>query len=86
MGPIMGVLNQLLDKIHNNFTNKIEALCLEKTVAYYVQAFLVSADKKRFKTVDVILLLNFSFIMKVTKNHRKVQTRPKTLGWNILKS
>jgi len=50
---MLGVLNQLLDKIHTNFTNKIEAICLEKTVTYYIQAFLNSADKKRFKTVDV---------------------------------
>jgi len=45
--------NQLLEKVHSNFSNKIETSCLEKTVTFYVQAFLDSAEKKKFKNDDL---------------------------------
>jgi len=53
VGAILETLAQYLDKIHSNFTNKIEALGLEKSVAFYLQAFLFSADKKKFKSGDL---------------------------------
>jgi len=59
--PILENLAQYLEKIHNNFTNKIEAVGLEKAVTFYLQVFLNNADKKKFKSGDVFLLLNCVF-------------------------
>jgi len=54
LAPILENLAQYLEKIHNNFTNKIEAVGLEKAVTFYLQVFLNNADKKKLKSGDVL--------------------------------
>jgi hypothetical protein len=51
-------LSETLEKIHANFTTKIETAVLERVVTHYMQAFLIFADKKKFKKEDVFSFCN----------------------------
>jgi hypothetical protein len=50
---VLGKLSETLEKIHTNFTTKIETACLQKIVAGYVTMFLSFAEKKKLKKDDV---------------------------------
>lgn len=45
-----------MDKIHSNYTSKVDLACLQKIVTSYIENFLQSAENKRFQKGDVYLI------------------------------
>jgi len=74
----LGIIDDLIEKLHPSFATKLRSSLLKRTVTFYVQSFLTSAEKKllkkeHLKDVSNKLTLANQVVKEVFKPYKEIK-------------